>query len=113
MKAKKTALVGDSSVPLAHEEGTRIIFATVHDIVFSATESPQPGITVVLESQDTDNDQLLCVRTNEAGKLPISHDLPDGAYMMTMLYTDRVERQPIFIGQPKGGKPKGSVRKLA
>lgn len=101
MKEKKT------------EETPRIIFATVHDIVFNVGNSPQAGITVVLESQEPDNDHLLCVRTNEIGKLPIVHDLPDGAYMMTMLYSDRMERQPIFIGQPKGAKPKGSVRKLA
>lgn len=91
----------------------RITFKSVRGIVFNLDGSPQEGITVVIETEDPLSDQLLCTRTNSSGRLPVTFELPDGKYMMTMLYSDRVERQPIYIGQPKGEKPKGSVRKLA
>ena len=81
------------------EEKKRINFANVGSIVVSIDGRPQSGITVVLESQDT-SVQPICVQTSMEGKLPIIHDLSQGNYMMTILYGDHVERQPIFIGQP-------------
>ncbi len=91
----------------------RITFSSVKGIVFNLDGKPQSGMTVVLEAEDPLNTQpLVCMKTNQAGRLPISHELAEGHYMMTMLYVDHVERQPIFIGQPKGDKPEGSVRKL-
>lgn len=92
----------------------RMTFSSVKGIVFNLDGKPQAGMTVVLESEDPFNTQpLVCMKTNQAGRIPVTHELPEGHYMMTILHNDYIERQPIFIGQPKGSKPEGSVGKLA